>query len=143
MDIDVEDLLNEANEFYSENDHDEQNYLSETNQVENNITSNLDEKIFVILEQIRISENKILSAIQKLTENRHKGHRNDRTQCFAVNRKGRRCMGYICKKSKYLCYAHRDIAVNKTSKSHLYKKKSPQSVNSDYYTTPGSETTPK
>jgi hypothetical protein len=93
----------------------------------------LDEKLYVIRDEIRRFKKEILYEIRRLKSNRKPIHRDPKDQCGAINRKGKRCQGYICKKSKHLCYAHRIIARKSHINSHLYQKQTQENQE-----TPGS-----
>lgn len=112
-------------------------YIQKRNYLNNIDEIKLEEKIFVILEQIKLSEENILNALKKLQNNKRSTNRSEKDHCLAINRKGKRCQGYICKKSEYLCFAHRLIARKQNINSHLYQKKTPDTINSDF-TTPKS-----
>lgn len=135
LELDFLDFFDE-NEF-SQNNNPELQYVNLNNhnrisvQKKTNLNNideiKLEEKIFVILEQIRITEENLLNQIRKLQDNRRVNKRSEKDQCMAINRKGKRCQGYVCKKSEHLCFAHRLIARKESINSHLYQKRTPNS----------------
>jgi hypothetical protein len=108
------------------------NYIENEIQNKNKICINeqiLDEKLYIISEQIRLSEHNIINAIKQWASQKKKIRRDEKNQCVVPNRKGQRCRGYICKKSKKLCHAHRMVAIKEAENSHLYQKKSNKQIN--------------
>jgi hypothetical protein len=94
-------------------------FEEEANQKKSN---DLDEKLFIIINVINRAKQEIINEIKTIKNQRIRKHRNPNTQCVATNRKNQRCQGYICKKSRHLCYSHQS-SVKDNINSHLFKKK--------------------
>jgi hypothetical protein len=84
------------------------------------------DELFVL--QTKITSLRTFTELQfrSLDLKKAKRNRTQKNKCqYVSERKGRPCAGYICRKSRSLCYAHHLLAVTPEGQSSLFENKPP------------------